>query len=250
MLFARHDEAGERLVQSQKLEALGSLAGGVAHDFNNLISVIYNAAQFVSSSIESGDVPSQAVTAAIDDVLSASRRAKELTSQLLLVARRTPATKKRFDLGLVVGEALRLVRHALPKTIDVRASIEDGIEIDADSSRVHQVIMNLCLNARDAMPEGGRLSIRLREAPDAPRTALLEIEDNGLGMDEATKRRIFEPFFTTKGTGRGTGLGLSTALAIVEQLGGEIVVKSELGRGSTFMVRVPLASPPPSASPA
>jgi PAS domain S-box-containing protein len=238
------------LRQSQKMEAVGGLAGGIAHDFNNLLGVITGYAELVQRALE----PDDRAYSRVGEILKAAERAAGLTRQLLAFSRRQVVQPKVLDLKeavhalepmlkRILGEAVRLVTWFAP----------DEVTVNADPGQLEEIVMNLATNARDAMPRGGRLTVhiaraRLDEAfvrshpgARAGAFALLEVSDEGTGMDPATLTHIFEPFFTTKEVGRGTGLGLATVYGIVKQNGGFIDVESAPGAGSTFKVYLPEA---------
>ena len=238
------------LSQSQRLESVGQLAGGIAHDFNNLLSIILGYAEMAMESLREGDP----VHEDMDQVLGAATRAKALTQQLLAFSRRQVLEPEAFDLGEVLTELERMLRRLVGEHITMSLHLSDDLgHVFGDPRQVEQVVMNLVVNARDAMPRGGTLVIEASNvenddqgrplAPDLPVGSFVEIllADSGHGMDEATLGRIFEPFFTTKSEEHGTGLGLSTVYGIVMQSGGAIRVESEVGRGTTFRVYLPRA---------
>jgi PAS domain S-box-containing protein len=240
-------ELEDQLRQAQKIEAIGLLAGGIAHDFNNLLTVILGFTEVMLMRLRKDDPARQDA----EEILKASDRAAALTRQLLAFGRKQVLDPKVLDLREVVCNVERLLRRVIGEHIELETAHDEGLGcVKADPSQVEQVIMNLAVNARDAMPGGGRLVIGTanvelerasREHPGlAPgRYVLLTVADNGPGMDQATKERIFEPFFTTKEMGKGTGLGLSTVHGIVKQSGGGIEVSSEPGRGTTFRIYLP-----------
>jgi signal transduction histidine kinase len=238
-------EKDRHLRQAQKMDALGALAGGMAHDFNNLIGAILNAAELIEMQIE----PDNPIQRRLEFIQQVGGRAKELSAQILNFSRRTDDTWIPFDLTCLVTEVISLLETTLPKNVEVRSNLARGIRILGDPSQFHQVIMNLGINASQAMqPDGGVLSIHLQSAEAGRRVGdqsflepcvLLTIEDTGCGMDPHTLERIFEPFFTTKGAGQGTGLGLSVVYGIVHGHGGSLQVASEPGRGSCFKIRLP-----------
>jgi hypothetical protein len=233
-----------QLRQSQKLEALGQLAGGVAHDFNNVLAAIDGFAQLLHEDLAADDLRRRDV----EEILKAAQRATRITRQLLAFSRHQVPAAKSVNLVDVVHELSRMLRALLPATIALRVSPEPGgsaIEVLADRSQLEQVIMNLTLNARDAMPSGGTLHIDVRTGttPDSAHTAILEVRDTGVGMTPEVQSRVFEPFFTTKEPGRGTGLGLATVYGIVRQHSGAIDVASVPGQGTTVTVRLPMARP-------
>ncbi|MBL8960429.1 MAG: PAS domain S-box protein, partial [Gemmatimonadetes bacterium] len=237
-----------QLQQSQKMEAIGRLAGGVAHDFNNLLTAIIGYSQIAA--IRPG-VPAPALLD-LKEITSAAHRAAALTRQLLAFSRRQVLEPRVLNLNAVVTgiEVLlrRLIGEDITFTIDLATNVAAVL---ADPSQLEQVVLNLAVNARDAMPDGGSLVVRTRmaDAPDKPLSTpgsdagpfvVLEVADTGTGMDEETRLHVFEPFYTTKEL--GTGLGLSTVYGIVQQSGGSIAVDSEPGRGTTFSVYLPVAS--------
>jgi len=242
----------EQLRHAQKMEAVGQLAGGIAHDFNNLLVGIVGSAELLQHDhAEPGECAELA-----HEILSAAQRAANLTRQLLAFSRREQLVRKPTNLSSLISEVVRL----LERTIDRRVSIEiedadDGLEVFGDDSELQSALLNLGLNARDAMPDGGRLTIRTRAVSidDAARTELseplpagqyvaIEVEDTGVGMAEAVQRRVFEPFFTTKNLGHGTGLGLAAVYGVVKRHDGAIAVNSAPGRGSRFTLLLPMVS--------
>jgi len=246
-----------RLQHSQRLESIGRLAGGIAHDFNNLIGSITGFAELLKTRLAPGSDERDCA----EMIEEASRRAAELTSQLLTFSRRKELEIRAFDLNETVDGALKLLSRTLEKNIQIMTDLApEPAVIRGDAGQIQQVVINLGLNAAEAMPEGGliRISSRrrtLREAEVTGRPGVhpgefigLSITDTGAGMDEATVSRIFEPFFTTKEMGRGTGLGLSTSYGIVQEHGGCIFVRSEPDAGSTFEVCLPRSSEPVAAS--
>jgi PAS domain S-box-containing protein len=238
----------DQLRQSQKMEAVGRLAGGVAHDFNNLLGIITACSELASGRV---DAEGQEY---LDNIRQAAKRGASLTRQLLAFSRRQPSTAQILDLNDRLREVSKLLRPLMGDDVEVviRPRTSNAI-VETDPGHLDQVVLNLAVNARDAMPKGGRLVIETalfdfdesfaREHPSmgAGRYVMLAISDNGIGMDEETKSRIFEPFFTTKEIGKGTGLGLATVYGIVKQSGGHIWVYSELGHGTTFKIYLPSA---------
>ncbi len=244
----------EQLRQSQRLEAIGRLAGGVAHDFNNLLTIIKGYSEFL---IEKTEPQSEAREYA-EEIAKAGQSAAALTQQLLAFSRRQIIEPKVVDLNAVLSGSERMIRRLLGEDIEMVTNPgQQPCCVFADMGQLHQVIMNLAVNARDAMPAGGRLTIEIsRQELDAEYVAshkagigpgsfvLLAISDTGSGMDEETLSHIFEPFYTTKKTGAGTGLGLSTVYGIVKQSGGWVWVYSEPGKGTTFKTYWPLVDAP------
>jgi PAS domain S-box-containing protein len=225
----------DQLRQSQKMEAVGRLAGGVAHDFNNLLTVIGG-----NASLLLDEVPeSSPLRPFLLDIQHATERAAELTRQLLAFGRKSLLLPQVLDLNELVREAVRLLARLLGADVLVRAELSPDLgRVRADPAQLNQVLLNLAVNARDAMPDGGTLTIRTTDAVlgESGRHVLLEVSDSGCGMSAEVRQQVFEPFFTTKEVGKGTGLGLSTVYGIVTQGGGRVEVDSEPGRGSSFRV--------------
>ncbi len=240
-----------QFLQAQKLESVGRLAGGVAHDFNNLLTVINGYSSLLMKRLREGDPHRQQ----IQQILQAGEQAANLTQQLLVFSRKQIVEPQALRLNVEVSQAQkmlqRIVGEDIELTIDLRAK-PDGVM--ADRGQIHQVLMNLVVNARDAMPNGGRIRLATENHDLRPEETMegsgetpgsyvvLTVSDNGLGMDEKTRLRIFEPFFTTKEVGKGTGLGLATVYGIVRQSGGFIRLESEPGEGATFRICLPLVA--------
>jgi PAS domain S-box-containing protein len=232
-----------QLRQSQKLDALGQLAGGVAHDFNNVLAAISGYAELLHGDLAADDPRRHD----LDEILKAADRATSITRQLLAFSRHEAPAAVRLDLVEVVHELSRMLRALLPATIALSVSPERGappIDVLADRSQLEQVIMNLTVNARDAMPAGGTLSVDVRTgtSPETAHTAVLEVRDTGIGMSPDVQAHVFEPFFTTKEPGRGTGLGLATVYGIVRQHSASIEIASAVGEGTTVTVHLPMAA--------
>lgn len=241
----------EQLVQAQKVEAIGQLAGGIAHDFNNLLTAITGYAELLLHRLGDNHRYARELT----EILRASERATRLTGKLLTFSRRQPLEARTLDLNALLIELDHLLRRLIGERIQLELSLASGpILIRAEPTQIEQVVMNLVVNARDAMPEGGlvRVATAIRTVDSSARGTLatlrageyveLSVTDNGTGMDAETRRRLFEPFFTTKPVGQGTGLGLAMAYGIAHQSGGTIQVESEPGEGSNFRVLLPLTS--------
>jgi two-component system cell cycle sensor histidine kinase/response regulator CckA len=246
-------ELEAQLRQAQKMEAIGQLAGGVAHDFNNLLTVIQTASELLLGDLSPGDRR----RAEVEDIEQAASRAASLTQQLLAFSRQQVLEPQVVDLNQVVTEIGPMARRLVQENIAVELRLARDLRpVTADRHQLDQVILNLVVNARDAMPDGGTLVIETRNTfldaqfrhsnPTARlgRHVLLSVSDTGCGMDPETQARIFEPFFTTKPVGVGTGLGLATVYGIVKQSGGHIRATSEVGRGSTFSIYLPASTVP------
>ncbi|OAI41639.1 hypothetical protein AYO40_02800 [Planctomycetaceae bacterium SCGC AG-212-D15] len=251
-MFARDISARKQLEdqyrQSQKMEAVGQLAAGVAHDFNNLLTIILGYSELLLCKLSAADAKREPVM----QIRKAADRAAGLTRQLLAFGRKQILAPVVLDLNSLVTESEKMLRRLIGEDIELRTVLQPALgPVKADPGQVEQLIMNLVVNARDAMPTGGLLTIQtgntvltelqVRQHPDlSPGLyTVLTVGDTGSGMDEATKMRLFEPFFTTKEIGKGTGLGLATVFGIIKQSGGFIEVESTLGSGSTFRTYLP-----------
>jgi PAS domain S-box-containing protein len=243
-------KAEEQLRQAQKMEAIGRLAGGVAHDFNNILGIITSCAELLRDYVPGEVLPLEM----LGHIRDASRRGASLTRQLLAFNRKQPAQPKVLDLNDRLKDVCKLLRPLMGDDVTVVFSPRSELAfVEADPSQLDQVVLNLAVNSRDAMPRGGKFVIEtatadfdeefVRQHPTVRpgRHVMLAVSDNGSGMEEATVSHIFEPFFTTKEVGKGTGLGLATVYGIVQQSGGHIWVYSEPGRGTTFKVYLPCA---------
>jgi signal transduction histidine kinase len=239
-------QSEEKLRQSQKLDAIGGLAAGVAHDFNNVLSVIIGHADLLLIELDKNDRNRESV----DEIRNAAARAAELTRQLLAFSRQQILQPRRTDISTIVASMTKMLRRLIGEDIELEIGAPPTTTVMVDPGQMAQVILNLVVNARDAMPDGGRLEIATRDvvvgdsSPDHPGVApgayaVLQVRDTGVGMDAATQARMFEPFFTTKEPGKGTGLGLATVFGVVEQSGGAIVTRSEVGKGTTFEIYLP-----------
>jgi CheY-like chemotaxis protein/two-component sensor histidine kinase len=222
-----------QLLQAQKMESIGRLAGGVAHDFNNLLTVINGYGDLVLGRISADDL----MYPQIKEIRHAGERAAELTMQLLAFSRKQVLQPKVLSLNDIVRDSDKMLRRVIGEEIELICILDPSLlPVEADPGQLNQVIVNLAVNARDAMPDGGKLII---ETANAGQEVSLTVCDNGHGMDAGTLEHVFEPFFTTKGVGKGTGLGLATVYGIVRQSAGHIFVQSESGCGTTFTVRLP-----------
>ena len=241
--------AHEQLLHAQKLEAIGQLAGGIAHDFNNVLSVILTRCEMLSEAIADGSQRED-----LEGIMDAASSARTLTKQLLSFSRKQVVAPDVIDLNQVIVGFSRMLRRAVGEQIEIRIDLDPAAgSIRIDPGQLEQLLLNLVVNARDAMPAGGQLGIATRQVdrggdPRVPRVALT-ISDTGSGMSPELQSRIFEPFFTTKSRGHGTGLGLASVYAIVEQNGGAIDVESAPGQGTTFAITLPRAAGPLPARP-
>jgi signal transduction histidine kinase/CheY-like chemotaxis protein len=254
-LMTEHKQLEERLRQSQKMEAVGQLAGGVAHDFNNLLTVITGHSVMLQQEL----VDRQAAKK-LKEIEAAAHRAATLTSQLLAFSRKQVVQPRIVSVNSVIGGVEELLRRLIGEHITILAVSGSGIgAVKIDPTQLEMVIMNLAINARDAMPEGGRLTIETGSTALAPGQVpplaagayvTISVADSGHGMDSATAAQIFEPFFTTKPPGKGTGLGLCTSRSIAEESGGTLTVESAPGKGATFRLYLPVAAAADAEQPA
>ena len=231
----------EQLFQAQKMETVGTLAGGIAHDFNNLLTAILGATGLLADSLRKGPVDHESLAS----IEQAAARGTQLVRQLMTFSQRQPTRQEPIDLNDIVREAAELIQRTFPKDMTLTTNLAPDLHItQGDSTQMHQVIMNLAVNARDAMPRAGALTIAtenidLADGPQAGPGVVLTVTDTGHGISAEQRPHIFEPFFTTKTDGRGTGLGLSTVYAIVTRHGGRITFTSEVGKGTSFRIVLP-----------
>ncbi len=232
----------EQLRQSQKMEAVGRLAEGVAHDFNNLLTAINGYSELILVQMSEDD----ALHEAISEIRKAGKRAAELTRRLLTLSRHQPVSPRKLDLNRVVADMEKLLRRVLGEDVDLETILDPELRaIYVDQGQIEQIILNLAINARDAMTDGGRLTLETTANAGLPgltgEFVQLNVRDTGQGMLEEVRERVFEPFFTTKGQGHNTGLGLSIVYGVIQQVGGHIEVESSVGTGSLFRVFFPPA---------
>jgi len=253
MVFTRHDEFEEERIQRHRLETLGRMCVGVVHDLNNALCVVSSSVAYLRDQ-ETACASEQ--RECLEDIQAASDRAAQLSRQLVAFARGTGDGPRRMDVAALCTEATKLARRTFPQSISITARLEPGLFVLAESPQLHQILMNLCVNARDAILATGRQGTILIESrrglleprPGQPPCVIVSVHDDGMGMDERTRAHLFEPFFTTKGEGGGFGMGLATVADLVTQLGGHIHVESTPGAGSVFSIELPMA--PDRADPA
>ena len=257
LLFAHHDPMEEQVAQRRKLEAIGRLGTGVAHDFNNLLGAVRSSIDFLNALPSETKVGDPDVREAFNDIRGAAAAATEMTARLLGFAREVRGSHSEVDLSELCHHVVQLARHTFHRSISIDARIDRGLKVSGDRGQLHQLLMNLMINGRDAMPKGGKLKIEakkadkleLEKAPLNPLVAhaVITVEDTGIGMDDATRERAFDPFFTTKGDQVGAGLGLAAVYEIAKSHNGHITVHSVPNRGSQFQVVFPLTSERPMA---
>ncbi len=253
LLFTRQDGLEDQLLHLQKMESLGQLASGVAHDFNNLLGAVLANTSFLKTMGPETRLSNSDVRESIEDIEMAARRAVDLVKQLLWFARRGKFEELPTSVSRLAEEVAGLVKRTFSDDVELITTIDPDLYVVGDKTQLHQVFINLCINARDAMPSGGRLvidaeSIAYEKADEISRTFLkpgphvqVTISDTGVGMDKETCRRVFDPFFTTKEQGKGIGLGLAMVYGIIKNHGGHVEVESEQGKGTSFRVYLPLA---------
>lgn len=247
-LIEERDQAEKQLQQAQKMEAVGQLAGGIAHDFNNLLQVVTAHTEIMLSNCEDGEPQREQLL----EVRKASERAASLTRQMLAYSRQQVMAPKYLDMNALLHELAGMLHRVIPKHIETRFNPGENLgTVHADPVQLEQVFLNLCLNARDAMPDGGQLTISTEQVEleadwgghasglSNGSYVLIRVADSGIGMDSVQQEHLFEPFYTTKKTGEGTGLGLAMSYGIIKQHGGAILVESALGQGSEFITYLP-----------
>jgi signal transduction histidine kinase/CheY-like chemotaxis protein len=252
LLFAHHDPMEEQVAQRRKLEAIGRLGTGVAHDFNNLLGAVRSSIDFLNGLPGETKLSEPDVREAFNDIRAAAAAATEMTSRLLGFAREIERSHTEVDLSELCHHVVQLARHTFHRGIAIEARIDRGLKVSGDRGQLHQLLMNLLINARDAMPNGGKLTLSakkadpvdLEKAPLNPLVAhaIVTVEDTGIGMDDATRERAFDPFFSTKGDQVGAGLGLAAVYEIAKSHNGHITLHSVPNRGSEFQVVFPLTS--------
>ncbi|MFH1129726.1 MAG: ATP-binding protein [Pseudomonadota bacterium] len=253
LMFTYYDRLEEQLLQSQKMESIGRLASGIAHDFNNLLTAMINNLDFLQNAPPTLCLGDQEIHSCLKETKAASERAAALTQQLLDFARAHPNEGEHEPVLIdrLAKEVASFLHSTSKPAVEIDFQIEPGLVVLGNASRLHRALMNLCINAKDAMPEGGRLTIGARLADfdshvssglpflASKETIVITVADTGIGMDEETRTRAFEPFFTTKNTGEGTGLGLSIVYGIIRNHNGRIDVESKPREGTTFKVYLP-----------
>lgn len=258
--FVYRDPIEQRLLERQKMEAIGRLAGGVAHEFNNLLTIVLGNLSQLQGELQAAPATPPAQLDMLRDAIGAADRATEMTRQLLGLARRARPSDAPVNVSALVEDLGRLVARTLVRDIDIKLDVEPGLFIRGQAPELQQALLNLCINARDAMSRGGVLTLRVRRlGRDDPRRLRdglprgnfveIRVEDTGVGMEQETVKHVFEPFFTTKHQGEGTGLGMAIVHGIVTGHGGHIDVHSQPGRGTTIAVLLPCVDPPAPKAP-
>jgi signal transduction histidine kinase len=258
-IFTHHDHLEEQVLQLQKLESIGQLAGEVAHDFRNMVNAVRSNIELVEAALDEDSLTEEDLRECLEDMTRATSRAEGLTSKLLGFARRGRSETRPVNLSDVIIEVVKLCRRTFPDRIEVDDDIEENLALLGDVTQLHQVVMNLLINARDALDGSGRVYIAAERVDleqlgayqvpvPAPGSYIaITVADNGVGMSDEVRTRVFEPFFTTKPENKGTGLGLATVYAVVKNHGGHVLLESILNEGSTFRVFLPaLDDIPPS----
>ena len=239
LLYTKHDQVHDQMQNRQRMEAMGKLVGGIAHDFNNLIGTILANVSLLLSAPNVNEFDPEELVEILTDIKMASKRSAELTSQLLSFARPTKNEDLPVDLSSLVREVIRLCQRTLSTGITLKAEIEPDLVVRGDRSQLHQVIMNLVINSRDATPGGGTITVLAKSFDTSIQSVMLSVVDTGKGMDEDTQKRVFEPFFTTKRSTGGSGLGLASVHSIIGNHGGEIRLHSVPNEGTRFDILFP-----------
>jgi signal transduction histidine kinase len=249
LLFTYDDPLEEQVLQQQKMEAIGRLGSGIAHDFNNLLGALLSSLEYLEALPGNRTLGDEDVQESVTDIVDSSLRALELSNRLLVFARMGPETPGPVELSSVCEEVVELMRRSLDQKVTVEAEIEPDQVLTGVRGELYQMLVNLCINAHDAMPGGGRLTVRCRKATptetepvdpgDGESYVVVEVADTGTGMDEQTRSRAFEPFFSTKDGDSGAGLGLTTVYEVVTTHGGAVALVSEPGAGTTVRVLLP-----------
>ncbi len=246
LLFTHYDPAETEMMKRRRLELLGRMAAGIAHDVNNLLGALLSTQEYLLNTPEDTTLADQETRECMREIKAAGEQAAYLMPKLLSFARGHSDGHRAFDVSAVCEEVMQLVRRTFDRRVVFETSFEPGIQVMGDRVEIQQVLMNLCVNARDAMSHGGELKVTATSLTDAAAGAArsmveIEVADTGEGMDEETCRRIFEPFFTTKSEGHGSGLGLATVKETIAVHGGDITVSSSKGHGTAFVIRLPIA---------
>jgi signal transduction histidine kinase len=233
-------QAEAMLVQAQKMDAVGQLTSGIAHDFNNLLTVILGNTRLMFRKLEKGDVPKEELAAKVRAIDEAAKRGAALVRHLMVFTRERELKPAAADLNHIVNETLDMLRRTIPANVEIEARLGNAGSVMVDAGQLEHAIINISVNARDAMPQGGKITISTGAAENG--FAVLSIRDTGSGIPDHVRQRIFEPFFTTKPAGQGTGLGLAMVYGFIQQSGGKIEVESVEGSGTCFRLLLPRAA--------
>jgi two-component system cell cycle sensor histidine kinase/response regulator CckA len=244
LLYTKRDQIHDQLQNRQRMEAMGQLVGGIAHDFNNLIGTVLANVSVLLATPDMAKFDQEEMIEILKDIRMASKRSAELTSQLLSFARPSKDEDLTVDFSNLVKEVIRLCDRTMTANLSLKSDIEAGLMVRGDRSQLHQVIMNLVINSRDATPSGGTITVMAKTFHTSIPSVMLSVIDTGEGMDEETQKKVYEPFFTTKRQSGGSGLGLASVNAIVENHGGEIRLHSVLGSGTRFDILFPKEGEP------
>jgi two-component system cell cycle sensor histidine kinase/response regulator CckA len=248
LVFTPYDPVEDQILQRQQLEGLGRMGAGIAHDLNNMLGAVAASVDYLSKLSGSRTLSEVEVRECLVDIQLAATQAADLTRAILRYARGRPSRHTVVNLSALCVEVVRLVRHTFDRAIQIEAQIQPNLMVHGDQTELHQVLMNLCLNARDAMPDGGILRIASSLEPmglQGKQQVSITVQDDGTGMDDATRSRIFEPFFTTKREGAGFGIGLATVKDVVTFHGGRIMLDSSPGKGTLFQIYLPATNERP-----